>query len=389
MLLKPATVLALRHNGTALRLTVESLDNLNCNLTAQGRGTFHLTSSKLGPDPIRTLHAAFAHYPNPVTINDEPVDRTPFPNHASVRMAYAPDMDRSNTRIIPHMLDERTRNQGDLNTYAGGLLSDITRVHRAPQVYWAKLPSQHEHWSQAATVFVTPVYVVTDEELDSLDTDHFNNHRDTINDRADAQVEETMKHPNMPHFYMDEPFHHIIGAPVYSNEAKTMGAPIYVHGMPATFSAMTPSPALVSAAQALYRTNTGIVPVVTAQRPKQDKASHKKIENFRFDVTPGENQPPEEGAITPVKHINMKLKLEGENTPRTLPAPFVMHGQDANELRVEFVPHLTDPQDLEKSIIQAYGDPSEYMTTEEDQEYMEELTRRVKNLIEQLPPVFG
>ena len=242
MLLKPGTILALRHNGTALHLTVERLDNITCNLTAQGRGTFHLTSSKLGPDPIRTLHTTFAHYPNPVTINNEPVDRTPFPNHASVRIAHAPDMDRSNTRISPYALDERTRNQGDLNTYASGILSDITRDRRVSQVYWAKLPSQHEHWSHAATVFVTPVYVLSNQELDSLDTDHFNNHRDAINDRADAQVEETMKHPNMPHFYMDEPFHHIIGAPVYSDQARNMGAPIYVHGIPATFSAMTPSP---------------------------------------------------------------------------------------------------------------------------------------------------
>ena len=164
------------------------------------------------------------------------------------------------------------------------------------------MPSAQPHWSPCGLVFISPVYVITDEELDSLDTAHFTaayqgtmpDELEHLKDRAESQFYRTIDHPNAPKYRLDEPFHYIVGAQVYQDEARSLGAPIILHQDPAVFKdTMMPSSTLLSAAQALYRTDAGIVPVVTAQnRPGIAPASHRKITGVRFETTPRADQQP-------------------------------------------------------------------------------------------------
>ena len=79
MLFDIQAIMALRPNGTPLYITVDNAGALRCSLSAAGRGTFELSSSILIPDPVETIHQAFSHYPDEVTINGEEVKRDPVP----------------------------------------------------------------------------------------------------------------------------------------------------------------------------------------------------------------------------------------------------------------------------------------------------------------------
>ena len=81
--------------------------------------------------------------------------------------------------------------------------------------------------------------------------------------------------------------------------------------------------------------------------------------------------------------------LDQDSKPRTVPAPFMMQGDDENEIQVQFVPHLTSPEDLEHHIIQAYRNYDDYISRDLRQEELEDLTARVKDLMEQAIPLFS
>ena len=153
MLFDIQAIMALRPNGTPLYITVDKVAALRCSLSAAGRGTFESSSSILIPDPVEAIHQAFSHYPDEVTINGEEVKRTPFQDHASVRVAQAPHMDRSATTVAPLSLDGTPPLKKGLNTYAGGVLSDLIRPHKPPKSYWTKMPSAQPHWSPCGLVF--------------------------------------------------------------------------------------------------------------------------------------------------------------------------------------------------------------------------------------------
>ena len=388
MLFPPETIMALRPTGHPLHLTVETLDMVTCNLTAAGRGTFQISSGLLRPDPELTFHLAFAHYPDMVTINGEPVERTPFPDRASVRIVHSPTMDRSDTIVSLHKLDHLAAPRADLNTYACGILSDGIKPDTPSHPYWTKLPSEQPHWAPAAMVYITPVYVITDDELDSLGADAFaeRNHQ-AIHNRANLQVEETSSHANIPPPSQETRFHHVTGAPIHLNQAKRLGAPMFINAPPAIFSGHSISaPALLSAAQALYRTDTGITPVVTASLNDSKVTPHVKIESFRFETTPKHGQPNAGSPITPVENITMHYRLDGEPADRTVEAPFVMYEEDDEQIKVEYVPNRTNRQELQESIIRAYRCYSDYTRKQFIEENLEELTAKVTDLMDGTTP---
>ena len=284
-----------------------------------------------------------------------------------------------------------------LNTYAGGVLSDLIRPHKPPKSYWTRMPSAQPHWSPCGLVFISPVYVITDQELDSLDTAHFTaayqgtmpEELEHLKDRRNRSSTEPLTTRTHPSTVWTNPFTTSWERRYTGMRPEAWGPPILLHRKPAVFEdTMMPSSTLLSAAQALYRTDAGIVPVVTAQnRPGLAPTSHRKITSLRFETTPGQTS--SQGPITAVEHITMQFHLEQDSNPNTVPAPFMMQGDDENEFQVQFVPHMTSPEDLEHHIIQAYRSYDDTIPKDLRQEELGNLTAKVKDLMEQAIPFFG
>ena len=381
-------VLALRSNGTPLHLTVERKEPRKYILHAQGRGSFNFATSSTSTNPAESLRAAFGHYPDPVFLDSEPIERTMFPNTAAVRIAHAPDMDRRDTIVTPLGLDNLPPAHPDLNTYAGGILTTFVTTKGPAESYFVELPGEHPHWKPCGMVFINPVYVIQDEELDTLDPDaepvsETSPLMETLAKRAAMQIERTMAHPDMPPRMEGHPFHHITGIPVDEDQAKRAGAPTSVRGIPVVFSSKyAPGPTVLSVAQALYRTDTGLVPVVTATpQPPTPTAPHRTITDFSFHVVPDTMQPP--GSVWPVSTITLEFTLDGETEPHSVPAPFLMHGEDLDELQIQFVPSMVSPEDLERYINQAYLDSFLYFNRDEAEVFAQEVRKIMAQLTTQ------
>ena len=144
-------------------------------------------------------------------------------------------------RQAPLGLDHLSPAHSELCTYAGGILSNILQPKRPPHSYFAELQGEHPHWKPCGMVFTSPVYVIQEEELDSLESGSASLSEnsplmDTLNRRADSQMERTIAHPRMPAKYEGQPYHHIVGPGLENREAKDAGAPMSVHGEPVVFS---------------------------------------------------------------------------------------------------------------------------------------------------------
>ena len=95
------TVIALRHRATPLHITVETTAPSRHTLQTPDRGEFPFHTHRACDDPIPYLEIAFRHYPDPVTLNGQPIERIPFPNNAAVRVVHSPHMDREETQTNP------------------------------------------------------------------------------------------------------------------------------------------------------------------------------------------------------------------------------------------------------------------------------------------------
>ena len=157
MLLEPHVVTSLKYNGHPLHINVAREENKQHTIHAQGRGSYCVNTLKFDEDVIALLHTAFSHYPSPVTIDSRDVERTPFPDLSTVHLAHAPSMERTWTKLDPHALAHHQAGHPHLNTYTGGILTDLYRGSVQPHRYFTALDGTMPHWRPCAMVTVSPV----------------------------------------------------------------------------------------------------------------------------------------------------------------------------------------------------------------------------------------
>ena len=390
MLLEPHAVTSLRYNGHPLHINVAREKNKQHTIHVQGRGSYRVNTLKFDEDVIALLHTAFSHYPSPVTIDSRDVERTPFPNLSTVHLAHAPSMERTWTKLDPHALSHHQPGHPHLNTYTGGIQTDLYRGSVQPHRYFTALDGTMPHWRPCAMVTVSPVYVVTDDELESITASRQKvlcsnnippNDQTKIDARAAEQMKRTLEHPDIPAPLNQDPIHYVTGAPLTHNQSLNLGSPIVPISTPAVFrDSHISGPTLVSAAQALYRTDATIVPTITMNhREAPGVPEFRVLETMEFNITPAKCNRAERGSIRPVEDIRLWFRLDGDDQYNSVPAPFVFHGNDLDDMEVDFVPHRTSPEDLATHMVRAY---QEYLGHNQFQrEETERVTKAINNLV--------
>ena len=390
MLLEPHAVTSLRHNGHPLHITVAQEDNKQHTIHVQGRGSYWVNTLEFHEDVIALLHTAFSHYPSPVTINSKDVERTPFPDLSTVHLVHAPSMERTWTKLDPHPLSHHQAGHPHLNTYTGGILTDLYSGSVKPHRYFTALHGTMPHWRPCAMVIVSPVYVVTDDELDSItasqkkllcSTNIPPNDQTTIDAKAVEQMARTLVHPDIPPPINQEPIHYVTGAPLTDSQSLKLGSPIVPISAPVVFrDSYISGPTLVSATQALYRTDAAVVPAITMNHHDAPTSPQFRVlETIEFNITPAKYRHAERESIRPVEDIRLWFRLDGDDEYSSVPAPFAFHGNDIEDMEVDFVPHRTSPEDLVTHMVRAY---QEYLGHNEFQrEETDRVTKAINNLV--------
>ena len=400
MLLEPTAIRDLKDNGEPLHLTVVSHTSAAHIIRAEGRGAFGIMIHPLQDDVTALLHHVFSHYPSTVTIGNERVERTPFPDLSVVQIAHAPSMERAATQMTSHRLGKHGPGHAQLNTYAGGLLTDLVKGKIQPDLYLTEMEGPMPHWKPCGMVITSPVYVLTDEELDSVADPRYqyNSHggvlrfreEKTIQARAKEQMARTLQHPGMPTRISQDTFHYVTGAPLaHRNQGLKLGSSITANSTPAVFRDQhIPEPTLVSTAQALYRTDAGIVPTVAMNHCEaSNKSSLRTIDDICFTVTPADrpNRSPETVRIRPVRDITLWFRLNDDNQHQSVPAPFVFHGNGLDDLEVDFVPARTSPEDLQLQMVRAYREYLGKQGKYSHQDETDRVSKAVAALLSQVP----
>ena len=396
MLLELQALRALRSDGTPLHLSTTSHTSFAHTLYAQDRGSFGLASHNPSQHLEDLLLQMFRHYPDPVTINGQDVVRVPFPDLSCVTIAHTPGMERRYVTLDQHHLAGTPTPPEHLNTYTGGILTDLLRPNTQPRHYLTQLEGPMPHWKPCGMVNISPVFVLTNGQLDAIaDQDReklFHNWRSArptptlkaIEDAASDQLERTLQHPDIPPPIRHDPMHYVTGAPLHSDQSTILGAPILPIAEPALFRDLySDSPRIVSAAQALYRTDAGVVPAVTMNHCEAAVPVFRTIEEFDFATTDFEPAPA--GAIRPVKDISMNFRLNGDDHQISLPAPFLFQGQDLDDLDVQFVPSRTTPTDLLTHMARAYREYNYHYHKQFHDEDSAQAAEAIQTLLDQLP----
>ena len=384
---------ALAHNGQPLDLRTEQLGRTSYMVRAKDLGEFtfdHHTHP--ATDPFREeLRYAFRHYPSPVTLDGEDIQRTPFPDLSRVNTVKATDNVTAFHRVEQHNhTEDEPETMETWNLFAGGILSRnpgsraVSRNHMAPE------PGEHKHWQPAMMVIVHPIQVIRDEEFKNMTQEEFQDLREekpattlgkAMAERDIEQIRRTLTHPDMPTWHDGPVYAYLITRPGYANKGLGNGGPIIVNqGEPAVFDeALEWQPETIAAAQALYRTNTGFIPVTP--NFGRNTGEPRTIRTLEFQtVPPDPNQKP--GTIRPVGEINLSFQVQGDAKIHRAPAPLYFTGEKLDRMIVSYVPSMVTPQDLTTQIVRAYGEYNEYGPADLCMDELENTTRNVKRMVQ-------
>ena len=379
----------LMQDGTPLQLEVSQAKTSPNDpnwfwVKAKDRGNFKIKASYDVNLLIRELRGILRFYPNEVRINGQTIDREPPPELAKVFITkYNGQEERSHSFRKYNLEDlESKEYQGYFpeNTVAGGVLCYLPQHWEKEKIsYWSEIPGPFRHRRALMKVQVMPMYILENQEMDAINSeDHdtaTNNQettakakaRKTILEKANAQVERTMAHPNTPPAYNGLVYHYFLtqeGTATYFEK----GAPIAVYGTPVTMcEAEETNAAKVAAAEALYRSDHPLVPVQGTTGLKTSKS----VSEFRFEHTPCQQQQVA-WCMEKVQDITLVIRVEDEEE-QEVQADFTMTGESEYEKHVMFVPGRITHEALSECMVRGYFDELNYTSWEDVKDDVERM----------------
>ena len=380
----------LAHTGTPLDLRIKQLGHTSFLVTEKDRGEFTFNHYiHPGVDSFdNKLRHAFRHYPSPVTIDGEDVRRFPFPNLSRVSIITADQNIQAHARVGNHNIGDNPETDEDVNLFAGGILSRLLGTQAVRRNHMASTPGKYEHWNPAMMVVLSPIQVITDEEFQEMTEAEFKdltqeNPQTTLGKamtkRDLKQIRRTLVHPDMPARHKGPVYAHLATRPGYSEDGLGRGGPIIIQkGEPVVFhEGFNYEPETLAVAEALYRTDTGFVPVSPGRADVPE--SPRVIRSFEFQVIPpgtGNQQ----DMLRAVQEINLTFQVEGEPRTHQIQAPFHFLGESPDSIRVNYIPQKTQPEELAALMVRAHWEFSHYEHGENYEKKVEEITRTVKKL---------
>ena len=390
----------LAHTGQALNLHVTpNPDRPDHHTISNGVGnSCQVRTPTFGPGIIPDLEAALTHYPAQVTINGKALDTSPFPDQAQVGVKYFSDNEESSSKW------EQPVNHPYIqiwhNAYVAGVCCQLQMPHRTDlsMVYHTPDTGNNDFWSKTKAVHVHPIVVVEDNEIEHITANDLdmptlkNKYSFLVNlkYRARAQVERTLRRPEMPPKHEGPIYRYLLGNTYGTPVPFDNGIPIIVHGTPITlpdndYSGDMEQPLAVTITQALYRANQEYVPVgpypSTWENEDSMSPRPRAATNASFNISP--DHVDNAWSISPADSITMHLTLPAtDNLPETtvtVPVPFLLEG-DQNNVRVTYAKDMVGPQDLSHAMLMAYWEAGEYRSWDDLETDFENTNTRMYDL---------
>ena len=330
---------------------------------------------------IQRLKAQLTFYPDEARVNFEEVSRREFPDLAQVTTTTYKDGESDRDYRVEHI---------DLgfvpqyNTLAGGVLCYLKILPPVKKTYYSALPGPHQNRQAARKVDISPVTVITPEEIAGLTQEEFNNLdsngstplETSIRRRAEEQIQRTLDRPDVPRPHEGPVFRYSLMAPGKASIPFENGAPIIVNGTPVILPEdLYGEPEDVAIAEALYRADSPFVPVSLTQEQMKSPPPHQTMTSFSFHFKP-EKPDPTGWCMEQVQEIIMKFTLEdsaGESRTHQVEADFHFTDDKYGDKRVRFVPGRVTPESLAEYMLRAYWDEERYSSWDELKDGLEEL----------------
>ena len=333
------------------------------------------------------LRQAFHHYPSPVTIDGEEIRRSPFPDLSRVTRIVANRNVQYHMKVEHHPLGDEFENE-HMGLFAGGILSGMPGTQAVNHNYMTPGPGKYEHWKPAMMMVLRPIQVILDEEFGKMTQEEFDSLKQEnpqsplaklMAERDLEQVKRTLAHPEMPPVHKGPVYAHLSALPGYSEDGLGRGGPIIIQeGDPVVFhEGFNYEPETLAVAEALYRTDTGFVPVSPDRADVPE--SPRVIRSFDFQTTPPDTSKQPQ-MLRAVQEINLTFQVEGEKETHRIPAPFHILIDSENNPKANYVPQENQPEELAALMVRAQWEFSYYEHGEDYEEKVEEMTQTVKRL---------
>ena len=338
-------------NGFPLELSIAKADNQATVRTNRG---FEFTTNYEGDQSFTSFFRSFRHYPDPVSINDQPVATSPFPNRSRVTLQTFQDGCERFSKHEPFQLSEKpeeTPNQHPLeNACISGILCHLIHNYRQyPYDYMTALPGPHRNWQTVAKVQLHPVWEVATAEVHLLQQSDKTNlpkipHNSEIGllveERAFRQINRTRQHPKMPApADQNRIFKYVLGNDNFENIYHSEPMPIVVNGTPVTIPKDSDSYSTkIAIAEALYNADHPMVPVELSQAEKE-KRQYRVMTDYDFDI-PNEPDARTKSDVYPADQIILTFSLQDDpdDTEYKVDAPLLMEENHYEDKYVRYVP---------------------------------------------------
>ena len=380
----------LRANGQPLDLHVTlehgpqyglKFEERTYQVNSPGRDSFTIVSQNPMREFIQRLKTQLTFYPDEAWVNSEEVSRRDFPNLALVTTTtYEEGESDRDYRVEYIELGLTTQ----YNTLAGGVLCYLRTLHPVKKTYYSALPGPHHNRQPARKVDISPITVITPEEIAGLTPEQFDNLdgngstplETSIRQRAKEQVQRTLDHPDTPRPHEGPVFRYSLMDPGRSGYPFETGAPIIVNGTPVDLpEELDCGPEVVAIAETLYRADSPFVPVSLTQEQMKSPPPHQTMTSFSFHFKP-EKPDPTGWCMEPVQEIIMKFTLEdsaGESRTHQVEADFHLTGDEYSDKLVRFVPGRITPEPLAHHMFRAYWDAERHSSWDDLKDAMTEL----------------
>ena len=315
------------------------------------------TAGKLAKE----LEEALRWYPDEVTLGGNRMERSPWNGLAtlSVKEYLDPYGQSYKSRPLapghapghPHPADSNT-------AVAGGLAIRLSPDNKNEQIYFSLPPDQrHPHWALLTEVKVRPVLVIHTAELEDMDQEELelaltravDGTEEVLALRLQEQIQRTQAHPASPKPWTGRTRRHWENPGPPSRTATRIavlkGEPLII---PAGPEGTPPRPAAAAAA-ALYRTNTGLVPVSGWRRDGNELEATR----ITFEIEGAEESDQD---LKPARRIRLTVSTKQKTgEARTeLEAQMVLHESDNGQPAGHYVPGEVTSDEIEAILKAAY-----------------------------------
>ena len=358
-----------RNDPTAHTL-VRTSDGASCKMKSEPNDT-----------PFQRLASALRHYPGPATINGITVDTSPFPDQANIFMETykGPNARYNNVKIVD---TDPARTGQPARAHIAGIICniDVAPPFEPYFEYYTPGAQGNSHWRFADKVTLYPVWVITTQELDEIESDLNTSpilYNSALKDRAvernRLQVQRTLNNPHIPPRHNAPVFRYFMGPDNDVVFPFDQPAPIIVRGTPVVLDEGLDRPTAISAAEAMYHSGEMYVPVsrthIGPHDPTPLEASH-----FYFNVSTGTPGPT--GPMRPATGITMTFKVEAfEDCPEQtvqVTAPLFMYWDHESSLSAWYAPEPVSRDYLADTFVRANWTHHEYASWDHLKEALRE-----------------